>query len=202
MLEVFDNLEQNSPEWIKVRLGLATASMFSAILAKGEGKTRATYMRKLAGERITGEPAENFTNPAMDRGHLLEDDARKLYSFYADIEPTQVGFVKNGKIGASPDSLLNDDGALEIKTKKPELLIETILRDDFPPEHKAQCQGVLLVTERAWIDIAVYYPGMPFFTKRAKRDEAYLKTLHGEIDRFNDELEALVEKIRSYGAAA
>jgi hypothetical protein len=33
-----------------------------------ESKTRATYMRKLIGEIITGEPSEGFTNAHMERG--------------------------------------------------------------------------------------------------------------------------------------
>ena len=57
---------QGTPEWFKARLGLPTASMFDAVLASGKGggesKTRATYMRKLAGEIITGEQMEAFTN--------------------------------------------------------------------------------------------------------------------------------------------
>jgi hypothetical protein len=38
--------------------------------------------------------------------------------------------------------------------------------------------------------------------KRAHRDEAYISTLSDEVDRFNHELEAVVEKLRPYGVAA
>jgi hypothetical protein len=72
--------EQNSPEWLRARMGIPTASAFSDVLAKGEGKTRRTYMLKLAGELITGEPMESFSNAHTERGHLLEEEARDLYT--------------------------------------------------------------------------------------------------------------------------
>lgn len=195
--------EQSSPEWYAARLGLPTASMFATVLAKGKGGgaslTRQTYMHKLAGEIITGEPMEGFSNEHMQRGKDMEAEARSTYAFIHGADPKQVGFVVNGRKGASPDSLLGDAGMLEIKTKLPHLMIECILKDEFPAEHKAQCQGALWVAEREWIDIAVYWPKMPLFVKRATRDEAYIKTLSEAVEKFNEELDEVVERIRRYG---
>lgn len=196
-VEIFD-CEQNSPEWQKLRLGIPTASAFKDVLAKGEGKTRATYLNKLAGERLTGLPAENYTNAYMDRGKALEDEARNYYAFQTDADPVRVGFARNGNIGCSPDSLIGDDGALEIKTVAPHLLIPIIKADKFPPEHMAQCQGTLLVTERQWIDLILYYPGMPAFIKRLPRVDVYLKELRKELDAFNADLDALVAWLHAY----
>lgn len=195
-------MEQGSPEWHQARLGIPTASNFSAILAKGEGKTRKAYMNRLAAEIITGELGESFTTPAMERGKVMEAEARELYAFVANVEPQQVGFVRNGPVGWSPDSLIGDTGALEIKTQRADLLIETLLKDEFPSEHRAQCQGGLWVGERDWVDICVYWPGMPLFKKRAGRDDIYIKTLDGEVKRFLDELHELVARIQRYGEAA
>lgn len=192
--------DQGTPEWHAARAGIPTASEFKAILAKGEGKTRRSYMLRLAGEIITGEPAETYSNHHMERGKAMEAEARDLYAFMTDAEPQLVGFIRNGDKGASPDSLIGDNGLLEIKTKLPALLIEALLKDEFPAEHKAQCQGALWVAEREWIDIAVYWPGMPLFVKRATRDEAYIKTLAAEVDRFNAELHEIVERVNRYGA--
>ncbi|WP_232629119.1 lambda exonuclease family protein [Methylobacterium sp. Leaf118] len=198
--------EQGSPEWFSARAGLPTASEFATILAKGRdggaSKTRRAYMMRLAGELLTGEIAETYTNGHMERGKALEPEARNLYAFQADVDPQQVGFVVNGSKGCSPDSLIGDRGALEIKTKLPALLIDCLLRDEFPAEHKAQCQGVLWVAEREWIDIAVYWPRLPLFVKRAHRDEAYIAGLSSAVDAFNDELAEMVERVRRYGIPA
>lgn len=193
------NCVQGTEEWHLARAGVPTASKFATVMAKGEGKTRSKYMRQLAGEIITGKPMESFSNAHTDRGHVMEPEARELYAFATDTSPEQVGFIRNGPKGCSPDSLIGDSGMLEIKTKLPDLLIECLERDEFPSEHRAQCQGALWVAEREWIDIVVYWPAMPVFIKRAHRDEEYISKLSSEIDRFNDELAALVERIRNYG---
>lgn len=191
--------EQGSADWFRVRAGMPTASEFSTVMAKGEGKTRKTYMLKLAGEIITGEPQESFNNVHMERGKVMEAAAREYYSFLKDVEPEQVGFITNGPKGCSPDSLVGDDGGLEIKTALPHIQIERLMRNDLPPEHKAQVQGSLWLAEREWWDFCSYWPKMPALIVRVTRDEPYIATLASEVDRFNDELAAVVESVRRYG---
>ncbi len=199
MMQVFNDIEQGTPEWFSARAGIPTASRFSTVMAKGEGKTRAEYMRKLAGEIITGELAEGFTTPHMERGKLMEDEARETYAFINSVEPYQVGFIRSGDKGASPDSLIGTDGGLEIKTALPHIQIDRLERDRLPPEHKAQVQGNLWISEREWWDFVSYWPRLPMLITRVYRDEPYIKTMSDEIDRFNDEKAALVERIRAYG---
>lgn len=199
MIQVFD-CEQGSADWFACRAGLPTATMFATVMAKGEGKTRSKYMRELAGELITGECAEGYSNAHMERGKAMEDDARRLYAFMADADPIRVGFLRNGMKGASPDSLIGEDGGLEIKTALPHIQIDRLERDRLPPEHVAQVQGSLWVGEREWWDFVSFWPKLPMLRVRVFRDEPYIKTLSDEIDRFNDELAALVECIRRYGA--
>lgn len=197
--------EQGSPEWFKVRAGMPTASEFSTVMATGRGggdsKTRRTYMLKLAGEILTGEPMEGFTNHHMERGKVMEGEARDFYSFMKDADPQPVGFIVNGKKGCSPDSLIGNDGGCEIKTKLPHLQLDVLLRDAIPSEHIPQVQGCLWVAEREWWDFVSYWPNLPLFVKRAYRDEAYIKQMASAVDAFNDELAAIVEKIRFYGSA-
>lgn len=123
------NCEQGTPEWFKARAGMPTASEFQTVLMNGRGggesKTRKTYMLKLAGEIITGEPMEQYTNVHMERGKIMEDEARGLYAFLKDAEPERVGFIVNGPKGCSPDSLIGDKGMIEIKTALPHILIDT-----------------------------------------------------------------------------
>lgn len=198
------NCEQGTEEWFRVRAGMPTASEFSTVMASGRGggesKTRRTYMLKLAGEIITGEPAESYTNAHMERGKVMEEEARNWYAFQHNIEPERVGFIVNGPKGCSPDSLLGADGMLEIKTALPHILIDKLLKGEFSPEHKAQCQGALWVAEREWIDLVTYWPKLPPLRVRAQRDELYIAGLARAVDEFNAELHDVVESIRAYGS--
>lgn len=196
-MQIFD-CPQGSREWFEVRMGIPTASQFSAVMANGKGgaesKTRKTYMYKLAGEILTGEPMDSFSNAHTERGHEMEPEARRYYAFQQDADPQLVGFIRNTSAGASPDSLVGNNGLLEIKTKLPHILLDVIERGEFPAEHKAQCQGQLWVAEREWIDLVCYWPKMPCHIVRAYRDEYYIKQIAAAVGQFNDELAAVVAK--------
>lgn len=199
-MEIFDEIEQGTDAWRQLRAGIPTASVFSCLLASGrsggESKTRQTLLYKLAGERLTGEPSENYTNAYMERGHAMEDEARQHYSFVRDCEPKRVGFIRNGKCGCSPDALVGEDGMLEIKTASPHILIPILLKGEAPPEHKAQLQGNLMVAEREWIDLIVYYSKMRPLIVRVERDEGYITELRNAVDIFDLELQKLVERLK------
>jgi hypothetical protein len=201
-LETYD-CEQGTEEWLRVRMGIPTASMFSTVMASGKGgaesKTRRKYLLQLAGEILTGEPMETYSNAHMERGKLMEDEARRMYAFQKDAELNRVGFIRNGNKGCSPDALLGLDGMLEIKTTAPHLLIDIFLRGEFPPEHRHQCQGGLWIAERKWIDIAIYWPKMPLFVQRIHRDEAFISSLKIAVDEFNAELADIVQRMRRHG---
>jgi hypothetical protein len=196
-LRIFD-CDQGSEEWFTARLGIPTASEFSTVMAKGEGKTRRKYLLRLAGEIVTGEPEETYTNAHMERGKLMEDEARKMYAFLHDSPCQRVGFIRNGAMGCSPDSLIGEDGGLEIKTAIGSVQVDRLLRGDLPSDHKAQVQGNMLVTGRKWWDFVSYSPKLPLFRVRVVRDEAYINNLKAEIDTFNRDLEAVVESVRRY----
>ena len=162
-IEIID-AEQNSPAWFSARAGLVTASEFSTVLAKGknggESITRRKYMMRLAGERLTGEPEETFQSPVLERGHVMEVEAADWFSFTREVELQQVGFIKStecGGMGYSPDRLIGGNGLLEIKTNKPSVLIDYLLKDEFPSEYVAQCQGGLFVSGRDYIDLVCFW---------------------------------------------
>lgn len=204
-LQIF-NCEQGSESWFAARAGIPTASEFDTVMAKGKGggesKTRRTYMLKLIGERLTQQPMWSYSNEHMERGKVMEEEARNLYSMVADLEPVQVGFLRRGDAGCSPDSLVGNDGMLEIKTKLPHLQLDCILYDEFPSEHRAQCQGQLWIAQREWVDFVSYWPGLPLFSKRVFRDEDYIERLAEAVRAFNAEMDEVIAKVRQYRRAA
>lgn len=205
MIEVFD-CEQGSPEWYEVRRGLVTASEFATVMAQGRGggdsKTRRTYMLKLMGERLTGEPMYHYSNEHMERGHTQEPEARDTYAFMTDLEPKPVGFIRNGGVGCSPDSLVGDDGMLEIKTKLAHLQLDVLLSDTVPSEHIAQIQGQLWVADRKWCDFVSYCRKLRPFIKRVERDERYIEALAKAVRVFENEMATLIEAVQPKRSAA
>ena len=82
-LTVYDELEQGSDEWVNARAGLVTASTVRQLLT-GAGKianndTSRGLVEKLALERITGRVQYLPPTFDMQRGTLLEADARAIY---------------------------------------------------------------------------------------------------------------------------
>lgn len=197
-LEIF-NCDQNSTEWFEARRGVVTASRFSDVLAKGQGITRRKYLLSLAGEAITGECAESFSNAHTERGHAMEEEARDMYAFQHDVEPVTVGFMRRGRAGASPDRLIGSDGLLEVKTKLPHLQLDVLDKGKLPSEHVAQVQGQLMVSGRDWCDFVSFWPKLPLFCIRVERDDKYIETLNQAIADFVGELD---EYINRYGVQA
>lgn len=195
---IFD-CEQGSAEWFACRRGIPTASEFATVMAKGrsggDSVTRRKYLLTLAGEIITGEVADAWEgNRHTERGKAMEPDARNAYAFMFGVDPVPVGFIRRGRAGASPDSLVGDDGLLEIKTKLPHIQLDLLDRDRVPPEHIAQIQGQLWISGRQWCDFVSYWPGLPMFTKRVERDDVYITTLSAAVDEFNAEVDAVVRR--------
>ncbi len=188
--------EQGSDEWFAIKLGKVSASHFSEVLNKKTG--RKTYMFRLLGERLSGELYEAYSNKVMDRGMEAEAEARTYYeALYGVVE--QVGFVQlNDWVGCSPDSLVGNDGLLEIKSPQPNTHLTYIYNDRLPPVYKPQVQGNLWITERKWCDFISYDPRVkarPFWKKRVFRDEEYLKELAIQVQMFVSELKELEAKI-------
>ena len=75
--------------------------------------------------------------------------------------------------------------------------LATILADEVPLEHVAQCQTGLLVSGRDWIDFTSYNGGMPLWRKRVEPDEKW----HAAIKEAVSELEMTAnEMVPRYNA--
>lgn len=192
--------------WHQARAGLITSSNFHAVLAKGEGKTRSAYMRKLAAERITGKPIEGYKNAFMERGN--EQEPLAISDFQIDYGLSDADFPKVGlaintfdgiRVGASPDRLIGSRGGFENKTMKGDTFIEMKEMADrtpgwYPTEHKAQIMGSMWVCERSWWLLNIFSPGMKKFRIKVLRDNEYIEALHRAVKSFQEELDAMVRR--------
>ena len=188
-------MEQGSEEWLKIRCGKVTASHFSDVMSKGQG--RKTYMLKLAAERATGVVQPSFKNEAMQWGNDQEPFARACYESSEHSVVDQVGFVEvNDYVGVSPDGLVDDEGCIEIKCPNTATHIGYIESGKLPAKYKAQVQGQLWATNRDWCDFVSYDPrngDNGYFCVRVERDSKYIGELVAALDKFVLELKEIVK---------
>jgi len=193
------NCIQGSDEWFDARMGYVTASNFGKVIAKGQGKTRALYMNKIAAERLTGMVEDGYYDNNMKNGSLIEENAREYYAMVNDCIVNQVGFVaRDEDIGGSPDGLVGEEGIIETKCPLSSTHIANIINNKMPPEYKPQVQGLLWVTGRQWCDFISYdyrLVAHPLHVVRVERDPEYIKELAGKVGLFVKELKDIVEKI-------
>jgi hypothetical protein len=205
-MKIVTDIEQGTPEWLALRLGIATASELDCLLVAGKGEAgfgvaAFTYMDQLIGERITEEAAElPFQTKATIRGHEQELVARGLYEGREGVSTEQVGIILNHGIGYSPDALVGPNGLIEIKTKLPKFQVSVILADEVPKEHIPQCQAGLWASEREWIDFISYWPGMPLFVKRMYRDEVMIRKIAERVKTFYEILDERMNRVLGIAA--
>ena len=203
-LVYYEDIIQGSDDWFEVRRGKATSSEFGAIMSSSEeALTRGKLLRQLAGEILTGEPRAMFSNRDTDRGKELEPVAREYYEQSRFVTVRQVGFVWNPdvKAGWSPDGLVGDDGAIEIKCVRPDILIAILEKGTFPAEHRAQCfGGAFLVGRRQWCDLVIFsHPKMPKFVARVTPNDVYQRQIKDAVEVFNWDLQQLVSRMQKLG---
>ncbi len=206
-------IEQRTPEWHALRLGKVTASRVADVIAKtksGYGASRANYMAELIAERLTGKPAENYTNAAMQWGIDTEAAARSAYEVHALDVVQEVAFVPHSTIdmaGASPDGYVGADGLVEIKAPNTATHIETLIIQAIPGKYMTQMQFQMACTGRLWCDFVSYDPRLPpamqLFVRRVPRDDSIIESLEHQVHLFLGELEEkLAHLTKLYQVAA
>jgi putative phage-type endonuclease len=199
------DIEQGSDEWKQSRIGKATASRISDIVAKtktGYSTSRANYMAQLVVERMTNQVAESYSNAAMEWGIENEEFARAAYEAKTGNMVDQVGAIDHPRIAlsaASPDGLVGDDGCLEIKCPNTATHIETLLGDEPAKKYYDQMQWQMVCANRSWCDFVSFDPRMPahlqLFVKRIERNDIYIAELESEVIRFLAEVDDKVKKL-------
>ena len=196
---------QRTTEWHQARLGKVTASRVADVIAKtktGYGASRANYMAELVCERLTGNPTEGFTSPAMAWGTDQEPHARAAYSARTGRLVEEVGFIDHPSIvdsGASPDGLV-DDGLVEIKCPNTSTMLDWILERTVPGKHVTQMQWQMACTGATFGDFVAYDPRLPAHLQlliiRVPRDDAYISMLADEVRKFLAELDTKVSQLQ------
>jgi putative phage-type endonuclease len=199
-------MEQRTDEWFKSRLGKVTASRIADVVARtrtGYAASRANYMAQLVCERLTGKPAESFSNAAMEWGVTQEGPARDAYSAKVGELVTEVGFISHPTIpmaGASPDGLVGTNGCVEIKCPSTATHIEYLFDREPPQKYFYQMQWQMACTGTEWCDWVSYDPRLPaelqLLVVRIPRDTDCITILEKEVSEFLAELDGKVSKLK------
>lgn len=202
------NVPQRSEDWFAARMGIATASNFSSILAAKSTAAYRNYRTRLALERLTGQQHEIFQSDAMRQGVEREPLARIAYEGLTGHLVEEVGMFLHDTLacGASPDGLVNDVRGIEIKCPTPGKHAEYLRQSAEPPEYTAQIQGCMWLGERTEWDFVSFCPDFPenaqLIVRTIKRDDAYIDKLAKAVEAYMQEVATEVEAIRNYRNAA
>lgn len=184
------NVEQNTPEWLNIRLGKPTASSFNQLVT-GTGKVSTQlekYACQLAAEMYARKSLRSFENEWTERGHELEESALEEYAIIHNEPFLRVGFITDDKerYGASPDALVGDSGMVEVKSLKTENHVAMLLyhkkTGKIKPDYIPQLQGQLMICERDWVDIIFYHPDLPSLIVRHTSDTALQQLLKERLE--------------------
>lgn len=191
------DIDQQSEAWYKLKAGMISGTRFSKVMAGDSTATYKDLITDLAGEIITGEVEETYTNAIMERGIALEPEARGVYSELIG-EVTEAGFcLMDGMeewIGVSPDGL-TDKGMIEIKCPIRKTHLNYIEANKLPSVYKWQVHGSMMATGAEYCDFMSYYPGMKPFIIRVEPD----KEMHDELmTEIHKTIELVKIKIETY----
>lgn len=198
-------VQQRTDAWHQLRVGKVTASRVADIIAKtktGPSASRENYLAQLVCERMTGKPAESYSNAAMQWGTEQEPFARAAYEAAKDVLVEEVGFVSHPTIegaGASPDGLVGEFGLVEIKCPNTATHIQTLLDQKIPEKYIIQMQWQMACTKREWCEFVSFDPrmgdGLQLFIKRVEYHPMYVAELEKEVIYFLMDVEDKINRL-------
>lgn len=209
---MFEEIEQGSDEWMRLRAGKFTGSRFVALTARNKKtkeklKSFSDAVWDAVVERMTGKPQDSATSYSMQWGSEVEAFAREAYELKTGNSVIEVPFIDHPVYpfaGCSPDGLIGDDGGLEIKCPKDSAVHLERFLSGVPEEYIPQVQGCMWVTGRAWWDFASFDPRMPeshqLLIIRVERDESFIAHLEASVLEAEAEAVALLDNLMKKAA--
>lgn len=168
-MKIYNEINQQTPEWHYLRKGKVTGTTLKAIIGTPKARTDAFY--EMVGERLTIGDMSSDERP-MDRGNRLEDEARAMFEFRTGKKVKTAGFCESDEhphMGFSPDGLI-DNGEeyytedLEIKCPETKNYVKAWFTNTVPEEYYAQVIQSFIVNERLetkWF--VLYHPEIEIY---------------------------------------
>ena len=159
---IFHDIEQNTPEWMALRSGRLTASMASDSFLSHKTKGFNKIINTICFDRSSSEPAIRQPDSFWLRyGHEVEAETKRQY------QAATMNIVKNGgfyasdcgRLGASPDGCIANNGGVEFKSVAGTTLAGYIRANALPKEYEYQIHHQIYVCEFDFVDFYTWAPG-------------------------------------------
>lgn len=201
---VIHDVDQNTIDWLKLHVGIPTASGFDNLVTPEfkirEGEMPRTYLFKKLAEAWRGEPLIELNNFSVEQGLIVEDEARPFFSLETNLRVQQVGFITSddGRCGCSPDGLIGGDNGLEIKSPAAHTHVKYLLDGKLPKEYAAQVHGSMFVTGRPKWTFMSYRRKFPALILEVPRNEEIMTRISEAVDRFYQLFQDAMEMMQKY----
>jgi hypothetical protein len=199
---IFHDCQQNTEEWLNLRLGHFTASSAKDLFLKPETAGYMNCISRVLYEKKTGVLlSENkYNSKSMDIGHEREYLAIEQYESLTFTKIHNGGFCElNEWIGCSPDGLIGDEGMIQVKCPDFSTIVEYNKTGKLPLSYLRQMQFELMVTGRKWNDFYVFYPLIEPFIIHVERNEELIKDIEKRVNEAVQEVKDLMLKIKLIG---
>jgi putative phage-type endonuclease len=158
---IYRNFAQHSPEWFAVKAGKWSASNAATIMGGLDTSGLSSLVQDIAWERVFGATDSGFRSDAMERGIALESEARRWYEQETGCAVEEVAFVAHAKlptVGWSPDGMIEEGGAVEIKCPLHKAWMACRKAMKVPAEYRWQTRWGMWVGQLEWQDFVMYHP--------------------------------------------
>lgn len=197
----FINVEQNSEEWLALRLGRFTASNAADLFAKKSTKAYQDLIKRVAFERIKGKSPDDFEYKGgyLQRGHDLEPLAAEAYQQHTGELLLNGGFFTLGDwLGASPDGRHIDGvSGVEIKCLGWKAFMDYAKLPTLAPEYYWQVHFQMLVTGWESVEFFAWNTDFDIIAPvTVKRDDAVIEQLQNAIREAVYEVERWIDVLQ------
>lgn len=173
-IKIYEKMQQRTDEWYAIRVGRVGGSQAISLTTTARMKTQ---IYKTVAEILTGKEEEVFVTQVMQEGIDKEPIAKEEYEKETFSDIREVGYITNSDykyLGLSPDGLIGENGAIEIKSPLPKQHVKIVM-DGVPTENRPQLAQYFLINEELdWIDFVSYCPEVkakPLYIYRCYRKE-------------------------------
>lgn len=183
-----NEIEQGTPEWLEARKGRITGTKLKDVVGKTPDKLIYEMIAELYEEK------SKYQSEEMSTGILREQWAIDEYQDLTGQIVKEGGFIeKDQYLGLSPDGLVGQNKAIEVKSPNLQKHIEYIIKNRLPSEYKWQVvHYFVVIDELEEVDFISYNPnlqGKTLHVITVKRED-----LEEEIEEAKYKIEDFIEK--------